>query len=288
VKEIHKPIFVVGCGRSGTTVFYRNLAAHGDVGWFSNYDSRFPRLFRIGSLRFLKENTLISSVLGKIPTFAPVIPAQESVGIFDLCGIRDRSIPLSEKDVRISEKELLLEMIERCLRYQRKKRFLNKNTNNGMRIGYLNEIFPDSLFIHVLRDGRANSNSYLNVKFFSNIRFWWWGGKLADWEKEGKMPIELAALHWKHNVQEIRRQKEILPKSRYMEVRYEDFTENPIEIYKKVSDFCELEWNIKFEEHIRSTKFENRNSKWQDRLSEDQKAILNLTLGDFLRELNYE
>ena len=54
----------------------------------------------------------------------------------------------------------------------------------------LNKIFPDSLFIHVLRDGRANVSSYINVPFFKNMNFWWCKGKkLQDWVNENSIVV---------------------------------------------------------------------------------------------------
>ena len=148
-------------------------------------------------------------------------------------------------------------MINNCLKYHKTNRFISKNTNDGMRIKFLNKIFPDSLFIHVIRDGRANVNSYLNVPFFSEIGFWWQNNKtLADWEAKNRDPIELVSLHWKHNVFEILNQSKILPKERYLEIKYEDFNSDPEYFFKNAIEFCELSWNNHFKSIIRNTKFE--------------------------------
>ena len=36
------PLFIVGCGRSGTTIVYELLCEHPDLAWFSNYAERWP------------------------------------------------------------------------------------------------------------------------------------------------------------------------------------------------------------------------------------------------------
>ena len=41
--EINKPIFIVGSGRSGTTLLYEILSVHEKVTWFSNYTNKFPQ-----------------------------------------------------------------------------------------------------------------------------------------------------------------------------------------------------------------------------------------------------
>ena len=50
------PIFMVGCGRSGTTALYEGLARHPQLAWFSTWTDRargpelavFNRLLRAG------------------------------------------------------------------------------------------------------------------------------------------------------------------------------------------------------------------------------------------------
>jgi len=40
---IERPIFVIGTGRSGTTLFFHLLALHPDLAWFSNFGNRWYR-----------------------------------------------------------------------------------------------------------------------------------------------------------------------------------------------------------------------------------------------------
>src|SRR5579883_1160482 len=40
---IQKPIFIVGCHRSGTTVLYEALAKHPDLAYFTNASNQMPR-----------------------------------------------------------------------------------------------------------------------------------------------------------------------------------------------------------------------------------------------------
>ena len=42
--ETDKPIFVIGTGRCGSTIVFEALALHEKLGWFSNYNDRFPNL----------------------------------------------------------------------------------------------------------------------------------------------------------------------------------------------------------------------------------------------------
>lgn len=282
---IERPVFIVGSGRSGTTIFFKTLAKHKQVGYFSNYDDSFPRLFRYGITPFLESNNLTLSIIGKVKQ---VQPSMEIMGIMQYCGIRKKGIPLSDEDVKQSEARCLKQMIYKCLEYRKVSRFIAKNTNNGMRIEYLDKIFPNSIFIHVLRDGRANVNSYLNVPFFSKMSFWWWNNKkLENWINESRKAEELAALHWKHNVEEILKQAKCLPKDRYLEVKYEEFTEDPKRSFQKVVELCGLGWSRYFESVIENTQFKNMNYKWKKDLNLEQKEIVESIAADLLQKLGY-
>ena len=42
--DLERPVFMVGMPRSGTTIIYEALALHEDLGWFSSFGVRQPRL----------------------------------------------------------------------------------------------------------------------------------------------------------------------------------------------------------------------------------------------------
>ena len=44
ISGLKPPLFIVGCGRSGTTIVYELLCEHPDLAWFSNYAERWPAL----------------------------------------------------------------------------------------------------------------------------------------------------------------------------------------------------------------------------------------------------
>ena len=43
-QKIDRPIFLIGCPRSGTTVIFESLSIHPEVGWFSHYFDKWPNL----------------------------------------------------------------------------------------------------------------------------------------------------------------------------------------------------------------------------------------------------
>ncbi len=43
-EEVDRPIFFIGMPRGGTSLTFASFAAHGDLGWFSQYMDRAPWL----------------------------------------------------------------------------------------------------------------------------------------------------------------------------------------------------------------------------------------------------
>lgn len=222
-QQIYKPIFIIGTGRSGTTLFSQLLSYHPDLAWFSNLTNRFPKLPKLAKFSSMLDIPILGNLL-KNKKFIP--KPDEAYNIWRLCfpGFVSPTRPLTEEDVTNKAKSAIRRMVELHLTYQGKTRFITKYTG-WSRIRYLNEIFPDSLFIHVLRDGRAVANSMLNVSWWTGWNGpnnWQWGELPSEWRKEweesNRSFIVLAAIQWKLLVQEIYESKEVLDKDRFLEV----------------------------------------------------------------------
>jgi hypothetical protein len=147
-------------------------------------------------------------------------------------------------------------------------------------------MFKDAFFIHIIRDGRAVSNSLLNVKWWNDFVIWWLGEKATNWDAEGRELIELCGLHWKNNVEEILRNIPLF-EDRYIEIRYETFVMDVRGTMQRVTNFCELRDSKKFFEMLPPT-LSNMNYKWHENLTETQTVKLNKTIKDILNQLNYD
>ena len=162
------------------------------------------------------------------------------------------------------------------------------------RIGFLSEVFEDAKFIHVIRDGRAVANSLINVDFWrgwEGPEKWRWGSLSKihqdEWYNHNQSFIVLAAIQWKILMDAAEKAKIHVDTSRIMEVRYEELCAEPIPLFRKIAEFCEIEWSDYFEARLKRYKLRNTNSKYKQKLSLQQQEILNNVLGDYLRRFGY-
>jgi len=107
-----------------------------------------------------------------------------------------------------------------------KRRWGDKNNYFLNHIDTIAKLFPDAIFLHLVRDGRDVACSYRNLSEVT--------GKHAP-----NLPksVRQAAIHWRDNLVKIRNSFDTIGWDRVYELRYEDLVTNPEAILQKVCDF---------------------------------------------------
>ncbi len=288
--EIKKPIIIIGTGRSGSTIFHKVFSHYNKLSWLTSFANNSPGSFK-------KHNLLLNSL--DLPLLGPFLmrkyTADEGYKFWDHYskGFSTPCRDLTEEDLSITSKKKTISGMSQLLTHSR-NRLLLKITG-WPRITFLKSLFPDAKIIHVIRDGRAVTNSLINVRFWWGWRGpsnWRWGELSeeynTEWIKYNKSFIALAAIEWKIIMDALEVGKKDLTQNNFLEIRYENLCENPLEEYKKVFEFSELEFTQKFQKIIKNTKFNNTNSKWEKDLNSKQKTILNDILNDYLIKYGYK
>ena len=175
---VDRPVFVIGTGRSGTTLTMSLLGHHPSFAWFSSFQERF-RMPRLGWLSRVHSTPGLRRFLNLRSRYIP--RPIEAYWMLDECtnGLFTQRRNLTVEDATPAVCESFRGSAARQLRMQGKPRFLAKYTGVP-RIQFTQRAFPDARFVHVLRDGRAVVNSLIRVP--------WWVGDESTWRYG---PVEL-------------------------------------------------------------------------------------------------
>lgn len=287
VPRIDRPIFITGCGRSGTTLAYELLARHPDVGWFSNYTDRFRWMPQLAVLSKCYPFRGGMNELGSRGALKP----SEGYRLWDSCSPRspaEEHRRLTAEDATYDERRRIQRLAFAHLRYQGRSRFLNKNTRLSHRLPHLNALFDDVHVIHVLRDPRAAVSSLLRVAFWPEIQLWWRDGQTpAQLMTSGFAPEILAAEVWREEVRCLTEDAACLPPNRYLEVRYEQLISDPAEVVAAMLDFAGLRSDQRFLTAINYIGIKDTTGNYGRYLNAEQIIQVEMTAGSVARKLGY-
>ncbi|HAU8292301.1 TPA: sulfotransferase [Vibrio vulnificus] len=252
--RLSAPIIFIGPGRSGSTVISEFVMAHHSLGWPDNYCEWFPALPSLAWLTRLTNNSLwyVSGEKAQLNHTLPLnnlLPRPAEAWPFWQKITRDeidfsRGFLLHQR-ASAEEKQRIRRYLNQHLRAQGKPRLAMKFTGPG-RVEYLSSIFPDALFINVVREPAATVNSLLKVPFWQaqGLNQLWWRGAYSNHELETYQQIrhdpvcstafQLSKI-LKTTEEEIARTK-----VKSLTVHYEDFVRDPQFIVHQIMHFCHL------------------------------------------------
>ena len=273
MKNISRPIIVIGSGRSGTTIISEILFRHEDLAWPSNYQEKFPSVPSVNFMRSFFENKLWNlqgqkPQLNKVSKINKILfkPA-EAYNFWEyLTGPQidfSRGFLINERPAEADIKRIR-KAFRKLVNYQSKSRLAFKITGPS-RIGYLKAIFPDAIFINVVREPLSTINSWLNVDFWQDKgrhQLWWTGAytpQEEDWAaKNADKPELLAAMQYR-KLMEITEQEIIEHKAHCLTVRYEDFVEDASAVINRILHFAELGDSKSVNAYLSGIKIYNQN-----------------------------
>jgi hypothetical protein len=298
---LDRPIFVIGMPRSGTTVLFEALARHPELGWLSNYCRMYPRAPWVNGLRRLLDNGVVrlhghKKQYGSASLLNLWLPQpDEAYEFWDAhTGVPFSRAALHGEVCDPDTSAALRAAAERVVVCQGRHRFSAKMTGPA-RIQFLRSIFPNTVFIHVIRDGRAVVHSLLHVPFWRNkggLEQPFWSGLLSSadielWERSMRDPAVLAGLQWKCVI-ELTRAEATDTDGQYVEVRYEDFVTAPHEVISSVLQICNLPETDAVHDNIETgPALRNMNDKFRRDLSPTALQQISSSMEPLLGALGY-
>ncbi len=274
----YNPFFIVGCGRSGTTLLRLILINQGDI--IIPPECNFLEK----SLKHFKNTIIINdSFLKKYVDFL------YSITSFSYLNFDKDFLYNFLKDYKPKNLYDCIELIYIAyMKKYNKKRWGDKNPFYVLNLDLINNIFPDSKVIHVIRDGRDVALSYKKTKF-------------------GPPNMFVMAKRWEKCIKRGKEWGQKYP-DRYLEVHYEKLITNTESEIKKICDFINLEYKPSMinidssklynklipsqrKEHHKNLKksvIKNNYSKWKKEMSLEDLKTFEWVNKDILKKLGYE
>lgn len=291
VEQLDRPIFILGVGRCGSTIFHEVFAHHPDLTWMSPLLDRYPREPERNARAL---GWVDAPLVGRLARrkFRP----EETYQFWNhyYRGFAEPCRDLTAADVTPRLRKRLPAVLARAVS-RRRPRLLVKLTG-WPRLGFLQEIFPDARFVHVIRDWRGTVNSLLNVHFWRGWQGpaqWRWGLLSEEhdrlWRRHDRSFVALAAIQIRIYSDAMQRAAAAVDPKRFLEVRYEDVCARPEEVFGRAARFCQLDYQRGlFGPALRKSPLRDSNFKWRKELTPAQQECLHEILGDLLERDGYE
>lgn len=248
-QELIKPILIIGCNRSGTTLLFSNLSRHPET--WSLY---------VESQEIFYRHYPIDPEMGDRITMPPT-PAVAA----DVRGYFYRQAHNKE---RFRDTPLLRHLPGKLLQrpvgwlYKRRPlRLVEKTPANSLRIPFLASLFPDAKFIFLMRRGEDVISSLMegwkNWSHLSRSDPWhftkWHYLVPPGWREWVGRPLqEICAFQWLESNRTAWEDLERVRRGNFLFLRHEDVMEDPPRHYRTILDFCELSSSPAFDMEIRA------------------------------------
>ncbi len=275
------PIIFIGFPRSGTTIISEIIFQHEDLALISNYQEALPGNVTINIVRRFFENSfwriMGNKRLKNLPSklnyflFRPL----EGYKFWERISGKDINFTydfLFHKKAQPKDAIRIRNYFSKLMRLQGKKRLAFKITGPG-RLTYLHSIFPEAIFINIVRDPVATMRSLLEVDFWQGDKqhkLWWTGAystaELEACEALKTDPRLLAAFQYKKVTETILEEAEDTNANLY-NIRYEDFVKAPQDEIMKLMDYTNLRQSKYVNDYMQLINITNQNQKRKSKVS---------------------
>jgi hypothetical protein len=289
--KIHpSPIFIIGHHRSGTTYLHNLVSQDRDLSFVSTFQATaaaFSITGNTGIKAKLAEGLAKTRSMDNVEASLDA-PQEEEIAVANLCPysfMHHMSFPRKTKEYfdkylllkTISPRELkkrtevYLTVLKKATYLAGGKRLVLKGPVSTGQVKYLLGLFPDAKFIHIHR------NPYDLFPSVGNL-----GRKLQEAhilqdfsDDEG---IDNIMMVYKGMMQKFLAERDLIPQGNFIEVRYEDLDEKPLEtlalIYKTLSLPGFESKQARFENYIREIGHYEKNNlpleaKYRKRINDE-------------------
>lgn len=272
--NVEKPIFIIGTGRSGTTILGIILSIHKSVSYLNEPKALWHEIYKY------------EDIIGNYSN-------------------GDASYMLDKYSVDDETRKKALNLYSAYLKISGGKRVVDKYPELIFRTSFVNTIFNDPLLIFIARNGydtlESISNWSNNLGKTNNNTEDWWGLNDRKWNLMCKQLIKKSKLLNNNYSQliQFKNHKDratvewILTMEQGLEIisnnpknvlflKYEDLIENPHSILKEILNFSNLDYDQKMFKYASTVLRKSSNKKCQIN------PILEIPFNKIMNDLNYD
>jgi len=271
------PVFVLGCGRSGTTLLYHMLLSAGNFAVYraeSNAINLLEPRFGDLSVRRNKEELMDAWIHSKL---------------YERSGLDAESIRAKVVGECRNGGDFLRIIMGEMASQQKVERWADCTPEHLLHLERIKETIPEALIIHIIRDGRDVALSTAKLGYVRRV---WW---------DRTPNVMVSGLYWEWMVQKGREDGRKLGAD-YTEVRFEELISNPPAVLSRLAKFIEQELDY---DHILkvgigsvsqpNTSFKDSSNgafnplgRWKQGFTSEQLAMFEALVGNTLEQLGYE
>lgn len=261
---LDRPCFIIGCPRSGSSLFDQLLGSHPQI---AAYPSEAIDLWHPQAYPWH-----LACRRHRVP---PIWA--------DARGFTDFS--LAHRTPR--QDEWIKRSFALCRSLSGRTRFVQKCTLTGLMLPYVVKLFPDAVFIHLIRDGRATALSWTRRQG-AHIRAHPEIYQRVGWLVTDAELLRHCAAAWRDIVEAIDRSvpELSLDAGRFLELTYEDLCANPDQCLQATAQFIGVD-PIGFDSELRQA-IQSQNFKVSDELAAADRRDLEQIMGSTLRRKGYD
>jgi LPS sulfotransferase NodH len=277
IERKRRPVFVVGCHRSGTNLLYDTLLSAGRFalyrGYLPIYEILLPHFGSLGNPR--NRERIVDTWM-------------QSKG-FRRAGLEPGSISSRLRAECRNGGDFLRIVMDEIAQSQGAQRWALYDPDSVLNMAQIKRELPDALFVHIIRDGRDIALSLMKMG----------GYRPFPWRRQQRGLLE-TALYWDWTVHKGRQSGLRIPQD-YIEVHYEELVAQPRAVLARLGDF--LDHDLDYERiqktglgrlresnsSFRGDEKETQNpvNRWKEKLSHSQVVELEALIGTSLEKFGY-
>jgi hypothetical protein len=271
------PVFVLGCGRSGTKFLYHTLLS---AGGFAVYHAE-SNAFNLLGLRF--------GNLARRPNRRRLLDAYFTSKLFQRTGLDPKDIEVRVLEECRNAGDFLRIVMEAIARKQGVDRWAESTPLHLLYLPLIKELIPEALVVHIIRDGRDVTASLYRIGWIRPL----------PWDRaRAFLP---PAIFWRWIVSKGRRYGQAMGAD-YMEVHYEDLVLDPRGTLGRIGQFIEHDLDYDRIQQVALGSVHNPNSsfrgdgkeaeantigRWKRMFTAPQIRDIESSIGDLLAATGY-